>query len=97
MNRFRLSDQACSDLEDLWLYIAMDNPSAADRMIDEVISKFELLAVQPGMGRSREELAEALRSFPVGNYVIFYRPMRDGIEIVRVLSGYRDLGPLFDD
>ncbi len=95
MNRFRLSEQARSDLDDLWLYIAMDNLSAADRTIDEFIAKFELLATQPGMGRRRDELAELLRSFPVGSYVIFYRAMRGGIEIVRVLSGFRDIPSLF--
>jgi toxin ParE1/3/4 len=47
----------------------------------------------PLAGRARPELAENVRSFPVGNYVIFYRPLQDGIEIVRVLSGYRDLLP----
>jgi len=41
-------------------------------------------------------LAARLRSFPVGSYVIFYRPMENGVEIVRVLHGARDLPPLFD-
>nr|WP_148663558.1 type II toxin-antitoxin system RelE/ParE family toxin [Bosea vaviloviae] len=34
-----------------------------------------------------------IRSFPVGNYVLFYRPLADGIELVRVLSGYQDIQP----
>ena len=42
-----------------------------------------------------DELGESLRSFPVGNYVIFYRAMQDGIEVVRVLSGFRDIPNLF--
>ena len=49
-----------------------------------------MLARSPYLGRSREELAPRLRSFPVGDYLIFYRPTKTGIVVVRVLSGYRD-------
>ena len=95
MSLYRVSRQARADLDDLWLYIAADNRSAADRCIDQLIAKFQTLATQPEMGRSRPELAESLRSLPVGNYVIFYRPMQDGIEVVRILSGFRDMPSLF--
>lgn len=47
------------------------------------------------MGRSREELAPGLRSFPVARYVVFYRTGHRGIEIARVLHGARDLDLLF--
>ena len=33
------------------------------------------------------------RSFPLGNHLIFYRPIDDGIELVRVLHGARDISP----
>ena len=95
MSRYRLSEQSRSDLDDIWLYIASDNLTAADRFIDELVGKFQTLATQPGIGRTRDELGESLRSFPVGNYVIFYRAMQDGIEIVRVLSGFRDIPNVF--
>jgi len=47
------------------------------------------------MGISRHEIMPSLRSLPVGNYLIFYLPIDDGIEIVRVLPGMRDLDALF--
>ncbi len=97
MSRYRLSRQSRLDLDDIWRFIASDNLAAADRLIDELIRKFQTLASEPGIGPDRSELAESLRSFPVGNYVIFYRAMRHGIEIVRVLSGYRDLPDVFSD
>jgi toxin ParE1/3/4 len=50
----------------------------------------------PQLGRRREELSPRLRSFPVGRYVIFYRPLENGIEIARVLHGARDFPPLFE-
>jgi toxin ParE1/3/4 len=37
----------------------------------------------------------ALRSLPVGNYLIFYLPIPDGIEVVRVLPGMRDIDAFF--
>ncbi len=97
MSRYRLSQQSRSDLDDIWLYIASDNVTAADRFIDELVDKFQTLATQPGIGRTRDELGESLRSFPVSNYVIFYRPMQAGIEVVRVLSGFRDIPNVFTD
>lgn len=49
------------------------------------------------MGRKRDELLPLLRSFGVDDYLIFYRPIESGIEILRVVSGYRDLDALFDE
>jgi toxin ParE1/3/4 len=88
------SSQAQSDLVDIWLYIANDSPAAANKFLDQIDSICELLSASPVLGRSREELGRNLRSFPVGDYLIFYRPIRSGIVVVRVLSGYRDLDKL---
>jgi toxin ParE1/3/4 len=49
------------------------------------------------MGRSRQEIAPSLRSLPVDKYVIFYRPIENGIQVERVLSGYRDLDEVFSE
>jgi toxin ParE1/3/4 len=96
MSRYRLAEQARADLDEIWLYIAEDNPSAADRFLDTLYERFLLLAGQPLLGRDRPELALNLRSLPVGNYVIFYRPIDDGIEVVRVLHGARDIDAMFE-
>jgi toxin ParE1/3/4 len=88
------SSQAQRDLVDIWLYIANDSPAAADKFLDQIESICKLLSASPLLGRSREELGRGLRSFPVGDYLIFYTPMRAGIVVVRVLSGYRDLDKL---
>lgn len=47
----------------------------------------------PLAGRERRELRAGLRSFPVGNYVIFYLPLPDGVEINRVMHGRQDVDP----
>jgi toxin ParE1/3/4 len=81
------------DLGVIWDYIAADNPEAAERCLRQIDSRFHKLAQNPFMGRDRKDLAVGLRSFPVGNYVIFYRPCaaEEGVEIVRVLEGHRDI------
>ena len=49
------------------------------------------------MGRARDELAPDLRSFPFGRYVIFYEPIEDGIDVVRVLHSARDIDAVFGE
>jgi toxin ParE1/3/4 len=48
------------------------------------------------MGKRRDELVTNVRSFPVGNYLIFYRPVNQGIEVLRVLHGARDIPSIFE-
>tara|TARA_B100000378_G_C17914672_1_gene367488 strand:- start:162 stop:458 length:297 start_codon:yes stop_codon:yes gene_type:complete len=82
--------RAREDLLEVWGYIADDNETAADRMLDRIEQKLLMLADHPHAGRERPEIAAGLRSFPVGNYVIFYRIEPDALTVVRVLSGYQD-------
>ncbi len=56
MNQYRVSAEARSDLEKIWLYIAQDNPDAADKYIRMIVSRFPTLASMPHMGRERPEL-----------------------------------------
>lgn len=51
-----------------------------------------MLLENPLAGRERRELRADLRSFPAGNYVIFYVPLPDGVEIIRVMHGRQDIG-----
>lgn len=80
-----------SDLLEIWLYLSSDSQSAANRLLEAIARTCHTLAEYPNMGRSRLELSHALRSFPVGNYTIFYRPVGNGIEVIRVLSQARDI------
>jgi len=79
------------DLDEIWLYIAQDNPGNADNLLDEIEETSRKLARFTNMGRNRDELHPGLRSFPVGKYLIFYLPINGGLEIVRVLHGMRDI------
>lgn len=95
--RFTLSTQARQDLKDIKDYIARDSLDRAEEFVRAIAERFQKLADFPGIGRSYEELFPNLRGFPVGNYIIFYRPTEKGISIERILSGYRDLDSLFFD
>jgi toxin ParE1/3/4 len=85
--------QVDPDLDSIWDFIANDNPTAADRVLDRIGEVLDMLIRNPLAGRQRPELASGLRSFPAGNYIIFYLPLDDGIEVVRILSGYLDITP----
>jgi toxin ParE1/3/4 len=62
-------------------------------MVTAFERQLAMLAAMPGSGRKEPKLAPNLRSFPVGNYLLFYRPIADGIALVRVLHGARDITP----
>ncbi|MDB5356326.1 MAG: hypothetical protein JWN24_2779 [Phycisphaerales bacterium] len=95
MPRVLKTPRAERDLVAIGKHIAVRNPRAAARMLDAFQEKFELLSRFPNGGTARDELEPGLRSFPVGNYVIFYLPFSDGISVVRVVHGARNLRRLF--
>ena len=83
--------EAIADLDGIWDYIGRDNPAAADRMLDELLDRLALLAANPELGERQPALADGqYRRFTCRNYVIYYRPLDDGIILVRVLHGARD-------
>jgi toxin ParE1/3/4 len=96
MSRFRLTLKAQEDLREIRAYIAERGSNrAAARWIGTLRQRFRRLAETPGMGRPRDDLAPDLRSLAVGDYLIFYRQERGGIQIVHVLHGARDIEQLF--
>jgi toxin ParE1/3/4 len=95
MSRILKTSRAELDLVEIGVYIARHNPAAAERLLDRFDEICRMLARQPLIGEIRDELEPELRSFPVGNYVIYYRPMPDGVCVFRVLHGARDVTELF--
>jgi toxin ParE1/3/4 len=65
--------------------------AAGNAFLDSIVDTCEMLATQPEIGELREEFSTGqYRSFSVGSYVIYFRPMPGGIRIARVLHGARD-------
>lgn len=82
--------QAQRDATDIWVYVAADNLPPADRLLEQIDATIQNLARLPELGRARPELAPEIRSFPIGSYVVFYRIAADALEVVRILSAYRE-------
>lgn len=95
MSQFILSPLASADLDEIWEYIALDNPDAADRWLATMHKEIRRLAEMPGLGHTRKDLTDKPVLFwPVGRYLIIYRADRLPIEIVRALSAYQDVPKL---
>ncbi|HEX4644879.1 MAG TPA: type II toxin-antitoxin system RelE/ParE family toxin [Verrucomicrobiae bacterium] len=95
MSFYRFSTQANLDIEAIANYISDLNPLAADHFLSKLDEICELLAKHPGLGRLRPTLGPGLRSFPIGNFLIFYVVKPEEINVVRVLYGGRDLPAAF--
>ena len=87
--------QAEDDLIDIWVYIARNNPINADRFLDRLEERCQTLAEFPETGTHRDELIKDLRSFPLGDYMVFYFVIDGGINIVRVLHSAMDINAGF--
>ncbi len=96
--QFRLTQPAIQDIEQIADYIARQAGLArADRFLSKIDAKFAKIALFPNLGRSRDEILLGLHSLPIDNYLILYMPIGQEVEILRVVSGYRDLSALFTD
>ncbi len=91
MARIVHSPAAEDDLLEIWLGLAAINVSAAERLMDDLDVATRLLATQALIGKARREFGAGIRSFPVRDYVLIYRPIVGGVELVRVVHGARDL------
>lgn len=91
MGRLIRTARAEEDLIEIWMYIAADNPAAADRLLDQIDAKCQMLADNPRLGQARPDIASTLRYFSVGRYLILYCEISDGIEVVRIVHGARHL------
>ncbi|MGM0562448.1 MAG: type II toxin-antitoxin system RelE/ParE family toxin [Pseudomonadota bacterium] len=83
--------QADADLLDIWLFIAQDNPEAADRVMDAMEARWQRLLVHPWSGVAREDIGPGIRCLVSGQYLTLYRVETDSVRIVRILHGRRTL------
>jgi toxin ParE1/3/4 len=95
MSRCILAPSARLDLKEISSYITRFNSGAARRFNKKIIQQCKLVADFPNMGQSCDNFANGLRSFLIEDYLIFYRPIDSGVEVVRVVSGYQDLETVF--
>jgi toxin ParE1/3/4 len=95
MAKLTIAPAAAQDLQEIVDYITQDKPVAARRWLARIKEKCRLLAKTPAIGERRPEfLSGKCRCSLVGSYVIFYRPIEGGVEVVRVIRGDRDIQQL---
>jgi toxin ParE1/3/4 len=103
VSRIKRTPKAKQDLLEHVCYLAKIDPNIAERFIEVSGTTFEKLAQMPRKGKLREfkrpELADVRQWFIAGfeYYLIFYRPIKGGIEILRVLYGTQDIDAIMND
>jgi toxin ParE1/3/4 len=100
---FILASGVEDELWTIWEHIAEDNPDAATRVVEAAYETFKTLAATPGLGRLRQfrnPRLKGIRSWLVSsfeNYLIFYRAFPEGIEVLHVYHGARDIEMLLGE
>ena len=99
MGTIHRSPRARADLVSIGDDVAerMKSLASANRVLEAIEQKLKLLARHPLSGQARPDLQTGVHCFPVGkyDYVIFYRPQDNGIELLRVLHSSRDVPRIF--
>lgn len=93
-SRVRQTLRARADLLDIWLDVATDDPAAADRLFDRLEARVRILETFAEAGRARADIAPDARMLVERPYLILYRLIPEGVEIVRVLHGARHIDRL---
>ena len=92
MKHYRIAPEAVGDLDGIWLWIAGHGSlEAADRLLATLLNAFRSLGSSPAAGVAVPHLGKpGTRRFPVGNYLIYYRPTGSKmIRVLRVIHGKR--------
>lgn len=88
--RIELTQAALADFDDIYDYIARDNPRAAAQVLHSLDESIQLLSDQPKLGKVFRHRRLRLRLLTHDDYLVFYRE-RPVIEIVRVIHGRRNI------
>jgi plasmid stabilization system protein ParE len=91
MSDFVLHPAAYSDLQEIWDYIAVDSPDAADRLIEAIFNAIRSLIVFPHQGHERPDLTRRPQRFQrVSEYLIVYAPDEKPLLVTAIVHGRRN-------
>jgi toxin ParE1/3/4 len=91
MSRYVLSPRARADLDDIWVYSAQRwGTDQAEDYIRLLQNAIETVAEEPRRGRACDEFRKGYRKYPAGSHVLFYRNVKSGIDIIRILHSGMD-------
>jgi toxin ParE1/3/4 len=97
MSRYIISPSAIHDLNEISDYFLTRNLAAGEKLFQEFNHKCQNLAKFPQIGRSYAHIKPSLRGLPLDGYVILYRVIDNGVEILRVVNGRQDLESLLTE
>jgi toxin ParE1/3/4 len=93
MRKYRISEKAIKDLENIWIY-TLENWSLeqADRYYNLLIDEIEYISQHVESGKTMDFLKTGYRASKVKSHIIFYKKTNKGIiEIIRVLHQSMDI------
>jgi toxin ParE1/3/4 len=91
MPRVLRTHSARAEIRRIADHIAVDNPSAASRWLEQLDKLFKLLSEHPDIGQVRHTRRYGeVRRRTFGKYIIYYRSLTDGVAILHVFHGDRD-------
>jgi toxin ParE1/3/4 len=102
VSRWIVRQRADRDIDEQLVYLARRSHSLAARFLESLEQTFVILTESPDRGfcwdddsRSERSIRVcSVRGFP--NVLVFYRPIENGVEIIRVLHGARDISTILD-
>ena len=96
---YALTPSAKADLEEIWCYIAEDNPEEADKLEADIYAACETLVMHPGIGNKRPNWTnKPVRFWPVRrNYLVVYVSESVPLEILRIFNAARDVPKLMGE
>ena len=97
MRQLKITAPACQDLNDISEYFLENSIEAGDQFIKAFNQKCKHLAQFPHIGKSYADLKSGVRGISLMKHIIFYRITENTVEILRVISGYRDLKKMISD
>lgn len=97
MSRYVINALASRDLNEIADYFTENSVEAGERFFNAFNRKCQQLITFPNSGKSYAEIHPGIRGMSLEGYVIFYRILEDGIEVLRVVSGRRDFPALFEE
>ncbi len=93
MANYKLTNKAVEDLSKIWIYtLETWSEKQADKYYSALISKCQILAKNPDIGKQYIGISKKLYGTKVNRHIIFYRTLSDDyVEITRILHVTMDL------
>lgn len=90
MTGYDFHPEARTDLDEIWDYIAEENPDAADRVIGDILAAVRTLLPFPYQGHRRTDLtSRPLRFWLVRDYLVAYAPDEKPLWVIAVIHASR--------